>query len=205
MNDLNNGYICGRVKDPFAPMYEINGETFYCGVISVLRKSRVSDEVFLIASERTDGFNSLFIDDFLYISGDVRTRNIKDEDKRHLQVYIFADYITPLSEELIKNDDKNSFELTGTICKSPNLRYLPEKRVIADIIIAVNRTIGTAFIPCITFGRDAKYISTLKVGTRLSFKGRMQSRSFVKDNEIKTVREMAVTQYKILGEDNEKN
>lgn len=55
------------------------------------------------------------------------------------------------------------------------------EREIADLVLAVNRSYGKSdYIPCITWGRNAKFASTLPVGSKVKAIGRIQSRTYIK-------------------------
>ena len=49
------------------------------------------------------------------------------------------------------------------------------------MLVSVNRGYGKSdYIPCIFWGRNARYVSELPVGTSLELEGRVQSREYVK-------------------------
>ena len=49
------------------------------------------------------------------------------------------------------------------------------------MLLAVNRAFNKSdYIPCIAWGRNARYCKTLPVGTKLRVAGRVQSRRYVK-------------------------
>ncbi len=69
----------------------------------------------------------------------------------------------------------------GYICKMPIYRKTPLGREIADLLLAVNRPYGKSdYIPCISWGRNARYASGFEVGTRVHIWGRVQSREYTK-------------------------
>ena len=75
----------------------------------------------------------------------------------------------------------NQIFLDGYICKEPIYRKTPLGREIADLLIAVNRPYGKSdYIPCIAWGRNARYASTFEVGGHIQIWGRVQSREYVK-------------------------
>ena len=48
-------------------------------------------------------------------------------------------------------------------------------------MLAVNRSYGKSdYIPCITWGRTARYAANLKIGDRVQLVGRFQSRAYQK-------------------------
>ena len=75
----------------------------------------------------------------------------------------------------------NSIWLDGYICKEPIYRKTPLGREIADLLLAVNRPYGKSdYIPCICWGRNARYASGFEVGEHVQLLGRIQSREYVK-------------------------
>ena len=83
-------------------------------------------------------------------------------------------------EELQEDMKSNQIFLDGYICKETDL---PEKtplgREIADLLIAVNRSYGKSdYIPCICWGRNARFASGFEVGGHVQVWGRIQSREW---------------------------
>ena len=78
----------------------------------------------------------------------------------------------------------NRVYLNGFICKQPTYRETPLGREISDVLIAVNRQYGKSdYIPCVAWGRGARFASSLKVGTAITIVGRFQSRQYTKQLE----------------------
>ena len=75
----------------------------------------------------------------------------------------------------------NQILLDGYICKDPIYRKTPLGREIADVLLAVNRPYGKSdYIPCICWGRNARYASAFEVGGHVLIWGRIQSREYMK-------------------------
>ena len=75
----------------------------------------------------------------------------------------------------------NQIYLDGYICKPPVYRKTPLGREIADLLLAVNRPYGKSdYIPCICWGRNARYASAFQVGGHVMIWGRIQSREYIK-------------------------
>ncbi len=75
----------------------------------------------------------------------------------------------------------NEISLTGFICKPPVYRHTPFGREIADILLAVNRSYNKSdYIPCIAWGRNARFCKGLEVGSKIALSGRIQSREYRK-------------------------
>ncbi|OYP32226.1 hypothetical protein CG709_06590 [Lachnotalea glycerini] len=121
--------------------------------------------------------------------GQVRTYNQYKEGKSRLLVSIFMLDIIDLREK-----DFNNVEVTGYICKLPVYRKTPLGREIADLLLAVNRPYKkTDYIPCITWGRNARYSEGLVVGDCIKIIGRLQSREYAKNEEVKVAYELSVS------------
>jgi single-stranded DNA-binding protein len=110
------------------------------------------------------------------IDGTIRTHNTKKDDKTHLDVYLFADSFHETDLE-----DENKVNLMGNICRQPYYRKTPLGRQITDLLLAVNMPYGRSYyIPLITWGRNAVYVSGKQTGTKLAVIGRFQSRVYNK-------------------------
>jgi len=91
---------------------------------------------------------------------------------------------TAFAQRLLPEDNDenpNRVQLTGALCKPPSYRTTPFGREIADLMLAVNRSYGKSdYIPCITWGRTARYAAGLKTGDKVQLVGRFQSRNYQK-------------------------
>lgn len=78
----------------------------------------------------------------------------------------------------------------GHLCKAPTYRTTPQGREVCDIMMAVNRAYGKSdYIPCIVWGRNARFAGRLEAGEHIQIQGRFQSREYAKkisDNEVET-------------------
>ena len=94
------------------------------------------------------------------------------------------------------------------MCKSPLYRTTPFGREITDILIAVNRSYGKSdYIPCIAWGRNARFSEKLKVGDRIRIWGRIQSREYQKkqySGEVvnKVAYEVSISKMEKVNENN---
>ena len=69
----------------------------------------------------------------------------------------------------------------GYICKEPIYRTTPFGREICDVLLAVNRAYNKSdYLPCIAWGRNARFVRDLGVGEKLEVQGRIQSRAYQK-------------------------
>lgn len=202
----NTAYISGVIAEEFCYSHDVYGEKFYTSIVDVERKSGVIDKVPIMVSERLADVGSLLIGDGdvtdkwvgerVYIYGQFRSFNKHDGNRNHLILHLFAREFFCIDD--IGNDD-NSIELDGFICKEPIYRKTPYGREICDILLAVNRPYGKSdYIPCICWGRNARFASGLEVGTMLKVQGRIQSREYFKEisegySERRTAYEVSIS------------
>ena len=136
------------------------------------------------------------------MSGQVRSYNKIVEGAGRLLITAFAQRITEPDER----ENPNQIQLTGTLCKAPAYRTTPFGREIADMMLAVNRAYGKSdYIPCITWGRSARFAAKLSVGDKITLTGRLQSRAYQKqmpDGTVieKTAYEVSVGHLELLND-----
>lgn len=181
MEENNKIQIVGQIISNPKFNHESHSEKFYITSFEVKRLSGDSDILELIISERLINIDELKIGKKLYVVGEIRTYNQYEEEsnRRKLVVNIFVKSL----REAESTDDfcMNTVELIGHVCKEPIYRKTPFDREITDLLIAVNRMYKKSdYLPCITWGRNAKYSSNLKVGEKVKLVGRMQSREYTK-------------------------
>ncbi|MBQ8444218.1 MAG: single-stranded DNA-binding protein, partial [Clostridia bacterium] len=156
--------------------------TFYEGKIVVGRLSEANDILpFTISEKLLKAYNiNLKSGEDAYFGGELRSYNKVIDGKSRLILSFFVKEI--LAEENFI-DNTNQLSLTGFICKTPVFRTTPFNRQICDILLAVNRPNfnKSDYIPCILWGRNAKFIQGQKVGTKIELVGRIQSRIYRKE------------------------
>lgn len=201
----NQVTISGEIVSDFEFSHEVYGEKFYITQLEVERKSEITDIVPIMVSDRLADVKKDWTGQFAKISGQFRSFNKHEESKNRLVLSVFAREFEVLEDDgTIKPIDENKIFLDGYICKQPTYRKTPLGREIADILLAVNRPYGKSdYIPCIAWGRNARFAETLEVGTRLKVLGRIQSREYQKkisDNEYetRTVYEVSVSKLEVL-------
>lgn len=168
--------------------HEVKTERFYGFKVAVKRNSGRDDIIAVIVSERLINIRENHTNEYIYIRGQYRSHNRHEGDKNKLLLYVFA-----LEVEITEEAAVNDIFLEGNLCKEPVYRETPLGRQITDIILAVNRGYNKSdYIPCICWGRLAHYAGGLKVGDRVRLAGRIQSREYTKDGEIKTAYEVSV-------------
>ena len=113
-------------------------------------------------------------------------------------------FVRELLEDLPRKSP-NGILLSGYICKPPVYRTTPFNREIADVLIAVNRAYNKSdYIPCIAWGRNARFVKNLEVGDRIAVSGRIQSREYQKkfsETDIRTLTAYEVSVSKLAAFD----
>ena len=176
----NQVTIMGEVVGEFAFSHEIFGEGFYMIDVEVARLSESFDVIPVMVSERLLDVNADYRGKFLCITGQFRSYNRHEEKKNKLVLSVFAREIEFL-DEIEESARTNQIYLDGFICKEPIYRKTPLGREIADLLLAVNRPYGKSdYIPCICWGRNARFASNFEVGSRCEIWGRIQSREYMK-------------------------
>ena len=143
----------------------------------------------------------LYIGRYMQVDGQFRSYNNYSSEGNKLILTVFVKNIYDMTEDF---DSPNSIYLNGFICKPPVYRTTPFGREICDVLVAVNRQYGKSdYIPCITWGRNAKFTGNLEVGTNIKMWGRIQSRNYKKkisEEEFvdKTAYEVSVTKLEIV-------
>ncbi|MBC7960891.1 MAG: single-stranded DNA-binding protein [Vallitaleaceae bacterium] len=176
----NQVNIIGEISSGFEFSHEVYGEGFFNFDVLVPRLSENEDIIPITVSERLIDIHTNHIGEIVDVSGQFRSYNRHLDGKNRLVLTVFARELTLVGdEEIVKNP--NSIFLDGYICKPPLYRTTPFGREITDVLIAVNRPYNKSdYIPCICWGRNAKYASEFKVGQKMRVWGRVQSRSYQK-------------------------
>lgn len=176
----NQVTIMGEVASRFTFSHEVFGEGFYMVDVLVKRLSNSEDRIPLMISERLIDVTKDYTGEFIMASGQFRSYNRHEEHKNHLVLSVFVREVAFVDEEL-DGAKTNNILLDGYICKPPVYRKTPLGREIADLLLAVNRPYGKSdYIPCICWGRNARYASGFAVGEHVQILGRIQSREYVK-------------------------
>ena len=176
----NQVSIIGKVVSGFTFSHEVFGEGFYMVELSVKRLSDSSDRIPVMISERLIDVAQDYKGEYIQVEGQFRSYNRHEEKKNRLVLSVFAREVSFVEEA----DDKvrsNQIFLDGFVCKPTVYRKTPLGREIADMLIAVNRPYGKSdYIPCICWGRNARFASGFEVGSRVQIWGRIQSREYMK-------------------------
>lgn len=193
----NNISLIGTVASDKVFSHEVYGEGFYNFTVEVERLSEASDILPVTISERIIDKEKFAVGETVYICGQIRSYNnyIESEGRNKLILTIFVRDMEILDGEIDRRENgdgeenenaryfrnPNDVRLNGYICKPPIYRTTPFGREIADILIAVNRSYNKSdYIPCIAWGRNARFSGKLAVGDNIRVLGRMQSRVYQK-------------------------
>ncbi len=201
----NQVTIMGEVVSEFTFSHEVFGEGSYMVEVLVRRLSNSDDRIPLMVSERLIDVTQDYRGEYIMVNGQFRSYNRHEEDRNRLVLSVFAREISFVEEEL-DGAKTNNILLDGYICKAPVYRKTPLGREIADLLLAVNRPYGKSdYIPCICWGRNARYASSFEVGEHVQVLGRIQSREYVKklsevETEKRVAYEVSVSKLECVGE-----
>ena len=192
MIENNQVSIVGEIVSGFTFSHEVFGEGFYMTDIAVRRLSDSEDLIPVMVSERLVDVTENYRGALVRVAGQFRSYNRHDEKKNKLVLSVFVREWGFLEEE-VENEKSNQIFLDGFICKPPVYRKTPLGREIADLLIAVNRPYGKSdYIPCICWGRNARFASGFEVGGHTQVWGRIQSREYMKKlDEIESEKRVA--------------
>ncbi len=192
-SENNHIILVGKVTSEKRFSHEIYGEKFYIFDLSVPRLSGNADIIPITISERLMVNGDLPINTKITVEGQFRSYNSYGEGRNKLVLTVFAKNVTLLDDqesevEARKDFISNEVTLIGYICKKPVYRQTPFGREIADILLAVNRAYSKSdYIPCIAWGRTARFCENMEVGTEVKIVGRVQSRQYEKKHEDGTI------------------
>ena len=176
----NRVTVIGTIVSDFTFSHAVFGEGFYLVDLSVSRLSEQADVIPLMVSERLMDVTRDYRGCTIEADGQFRSYNRHEGVKNRLVLSVFVREVQFL-EEFTDYTKPNQIFLDGYICKEPIYRKTPLGREIADLLVAVNRPYGKSdYIPCIAWGRNARFASGFSVGTRIQIWGRVQSREYTK-------------------------
>lgn len=207
LNQNNAVKISGEIVSDFTYDHEMYGEGFYKVFVQVTRISGNLDTIPVMVSDRIIDVNKNLTGEMVAIEGEFRSYNKHLLGANKLLLFVLCKKI-----EIVKycmNEDE--IFLRGFICKNPIYRKTPFKREISDLLIAVNRYYGKSdYIPCICWGRNARYAAGFEIGDEIVIRGRIQSRTYEKkisdtEFETRTAYEVSANMIEKIGEENESN
>ncbi len=197
----NKVYVSGEIVSDAAFSHEVYGEGFYEFSVRVMRLSGQADILPVTLSERLIQGGALCKGKSICASGQFRSYNKIENGRSRLMLTVFVRELL----DALPDKNPNSILLSGYICKPPVYRTTPFNREIADVLVAVNRAYNKSdYIPCIAWGRNARFVKNLTVGDRIAISGRIQSREYQKklsDAEVKTMTAYEVSVSKLAAFD----
>ena len=176
----NQVTVMGEIASGFTYSHEIFGEGFYMMDVRCKRLSESYDTIPVMVSERLMDVTADYTGELICVNGQFRSYNRHEERRNRLVLSVFARELE-FVDEMPDGEKSNQIFLDGYICKEPIYRKTPLGREIADLLIAVNRSYGKSdYIPCICWGRNARFASGFDVGGHVQIYGRIQSREYLK-------------------------
>ncbi len=177
----NTVALVGEVVSDFTFNHEAFGEGFYMIDLAVKRLSDQVDTIPVMVSDRLLDVSRNYNGRTIQVNGQYRSFNKSESGRNRLALYVFAGEILFLRSDLVDARNSNSVALKGFVCKAPVFRETPLGREIADLLIAVNRPYNKSdYIPCIVWGRNARYAADCVVSDAVEIAGRIQSREYLK-------------------------
>lgn len=208
--DTNMVKVVGKVVGDLEFNHDMYGEKFYTFDLEVPRLSNSVDILPVSISERLLINLDFHIGQYVIIEGQLRSYNRYIDMSNRLILTIFTREIYIQDEEELNESLRrpNEIYLDGYICKNPIYRTTPFGREITDILLAVNRPYNKSdYIPCIAWGRNARFCENLNIGDHIKVWGRVQSREYQKklnsgEIESKTAYEVSISKLEFLENEN---
>lgn len=175
----NRVFLFGEIASEPKFSHESFGEAFYEIDLKVKRLSEQFDTIPITISDKLLT-KEMQVGTKLAIKGQFRSYNKVEDEKSKLMLTVFVREIIEYNETM----NPNIIEISGFVCKEPTYRTTPFKREICDVLIAVNRAYNKSdYLPCIAWGRNARYVKNLQIGKKVNLVGRIQSREYQKKTE----------------------
>ena len=172
----NYAVLRGILADAPRFSHMSRGERFFIFPVETRRLSGTADTINVIARQSLLESAEIMEAGKIRVTGELRSFNNKRSEGAKLVITVFAKALA-----LEDGEDINAVELSGTLCKEPNLRVTPMGRSICDLMLAVNRRCGRSdYLPCICWGSRAREAADMHTGDHLSLTGRIQSRPYIK-------------------------
>ncbi len=198
----NKVFLCGKIVSQKVFSHEVYGEGFYEMNLAVKRLSGQEDILPVTVSERLIEKEALDVGSTIAFYGQFRSYNKLVDGKSKLMLTVFVREIV----NVLEPKNPNAIALIGYVCKTPTYRTTPFNREICDVLIAVNRAYNKSdYIPCIAWGRNARFVKNLCVGDKVALSGRIQSREYQKrfsDEDIRTLTAYEVSISRLVAGDN---
>ena len=198
----NRCFLYGTVIAEPTFSHEIYGENFFDTVLKVPRLSDQVDLIPVTISDRLITAHNIKVGDQIAVKGQFRSYNKQENNHSRLMLKMFVrEIVSPVNDQIT-----NCIEIGGFICKEPIYRTTPFKREICDILVAVNRAYNKSdYLPCIAWGRNARFAKSMPIGEKIYLEGRIQSREYQKrldDDTIETRTAYEISITKLSTENN---
>ncbi len=181
MIENNQVTMMGEIVSPILFSHEVFGEGFYMVEVDVKRLSNSKDRIPLMISERLIDVTKDYTGEYIMVNGQFRSYNRHEEHEKQIDSYLYLSENSFLLKKSLTGQRRIRILLDGYICKQPVYRKTPLGMEIADLLLAVNRPYGKSdYIPCICWGRNARFASAFEVGEHVQVVGRIQSREYTK-------------------------
>lgn len=203
MKCKNEVFLAGTVVTPFRFNHSYRGKDFYLVAVATERLSGTLDTVKVLVKKDDVDITKDLTGICVNIQGDYRSTH----ENGRLFLSVLAKIFFTYEENMARLADENIIELDGFICRNSTLRKTPLVRTICDTMVAVQRNEKVSdYIPIIAWGRNAKYLSELPVGSKITIKGRIQSREYQKRKEdgtfeTRTYNEVSVCKIEEMEDD----
>lgn len=198
--ETNKAIISGEIIEEFCQIQGTRNAKLFSSKIKVYRISGVADIIPIIISGKLLNDNS-WKGKFVWIEGEFRSHNKRTKDGNKVSLYVYPE---KFRECLPFESGDNSIILDGFLCKNPIYRSTKRGWEISDMLLAVNRPYGKSdYIPCICWGRNARFADGIEVGTHIKITGRIQSREYRKrisenEYEAKTAYEVSISKLEVI-------
>ena len=196
---MNKIIISGEIDKNFTASHKSSGERFLETTIKSKRDSGFVDEIPIVFSEVFLKQMNNATNNRIEIIGEVRNFNYN----RHSYLFVFVKEVRTYDGK-----DKNFVEINGFVYKRPVYREKAKSnRKIVQFLIVNNRTYAKSdYIPCIAWGRNARYAASIEVGGHLQIWGRVQSREYTKklsDEEVekRVAYEVSVSKIEVVDDE----
>lgn len=176
---MKNNKVCvsGEVVSQPKFSHEVYGENFFEFDLKITRLSDTYDIIPVTISEKLMYGNDIRVGSLISGNGQFRSYNKLEDGKSKLILTVFLRELVPYET----SENPNLIEITGYVCKEPIFRVTPFKREICDVLLAVNRSYNKSdYLPCIAWGRNARFVKDFRIGDRVIVSGRIQSRQYQK-------------------------
>lgn len=183
----NTTRLCGSVDGKASFSHISRNRKYFIFPLRVPRLSGAEDVINVVCDEEKMRLIEPDGSPMLRVTGELRSYNNKSGVGNRLLIFVYANEL-----EFCDGEPENSISLRGTVCKTPSLRMTPLGREICDILLAVNRPFGRSdYLPCISWGQNAREASQWTVGDTIELEGRIQSRSYIKSADSGQVKKTA--------------